>query len=123
MKLFDNLDFPKLIAGTLGSFTALYFFKNKAIAALVVMFIGGLALSYYATPSVVHLSGNVIDPGLAGYLLGLFGMTVAASVFSAWASLNFSVLANDWLRGFLHLPPTPPATPAQLTEAVKEAEK
>lgn len=117
--ILKDVDIPRAIAGILGSFTALYFFKNKAWAALTVMFIGGLTLSYYATPFVVHLSSNALDPGLAGYLLGLFGMTVTASVFSAWSSLNFSLLANDWLRNFLHLPPVP----AAIKDTAKDVEK
>lgn len=117
---FKGVDVARVIAGTLGSFTALYFFKNKAWMALLVMFVGGLALSYYATPFIIHLSDNSLDPGLAGYLLGLFGMTVAASIFSAWSSLNFSLLMNDWLRSFLRLPP---ATSVAPKEAAKDAEK
>ncbi len=42
---------------------------------------------------------------MVGFLLGLFGMAVVASVFLGWEKLDVSIILRDALRQLLRLPP------------------
>lgn len=89
-------ELAKLAPGFIGSVGAMLWIKGTwpRRIALVVL---GSATSYYASPYFVARMG--MDHGLAGLLVGLFGMSVVDSVFNTW---------NEWLRVKLGLPPKEP---------------
>jgi hypothetical protein len=77
--------------GLLGSLVALRWIGGtpwQVAAALV----GGGAGAYYGTPHVVEWLN--VNPGLGGFLLGLFGMAIASRVFDAIAGLRLDELVR-----------------------------
>jgi hypothetical protein len=71
----------KAAPGAVGALVALRWMRGTTWLHTVSSFIGGCALSYYGTAHAVKWSGA--DPGLSGFVLGLFGMAVVAKVFEA----------------------------------------
>ncbi len=69
----------------------------------IVMFLAGSGFALYGTPDASRITG--LANGLAGFLLGLFGMAVVASVFIGWQKLDMSIILRDALRQILRLPP------------------
>lgn len=92
----------KLLPGLFGSAIALVWIKDTP-ARKGAMFIGGAALSFFATDTATQwFWGNA---GLAGFLVGLFGMAVVNKVFEMWSKFNISSLFTEWARKVLGLPP------------------
>lgn len=99
----------KALPGVIGSAIALAWIKDT-IPRKAVMFIGGAALSYFASDAAATwFGGNV---GLAGFLLGLFGMAGVNKIFELWSSFNLTPLFTEFVRKVLGLPPAQPAPPA-----------
>jgi hypothetical protein len=46
-----------------------------------------------------------MDEGFAGFLVGLFGMSVVKKIFDLWTSFDLSSILSDWIRKVLGLPP------------------
>jgi hypothetical protein len=65
---------------------------------LCAAFVGGASASYYGTPHLVSWSGA--NPGLAGFLIGLFGMAIAARVFDGLAAVPTARVVDALLRKF-----------------------
>lgn len=92
----------QLLPGVIGSVGALLWIKGTwkrriAMAAL------GSAASYYGAP---HLAGMFsIGEGLAGFLVGLFGMSVVDSIFRAWQDLGLTSIIREFVRARLGLSP------------------
>jgi pilus assembly protein TadC len=94
----------KFVPGAVGSLFSMLWIKEH-YARMIVMFFGGVAFSYYASTYTVRVTG--FDTGIAGFLLGLFGMSIIASLFAGWQKLDISIILRDTLRSFLRLPPAP----------------
>lgn len=74
----ETQDFARHAPGLIGSVVALLWVRDtwKRSVACVG---GGMASSYYVSPSVVVWTSA--DPSLAGFLVGLFSVAVAAKLF------------------------------------------
>lgn len=70
-------ELQKALPGAIGAFVA--FLRPGTIMQRIVAFVGGSAASFYGAGHVSSMLGT--DQGFAGFLLGLFGMAVAAKVF------------------------------------------
>lgn len=94
-------NYIKHAAGPVGAATALLWIKDTWPRKLVMM-LGGAALSLYAAPDVAAWSG--LQQGLAGFLLGLFGMAGVAKVFSTWEALDLGALLKKFIAKRLGVP-------------------
>jgi hypothetical protein len=67
--------------GVAGSILALLFLRRPPLM-LAGMFMGGCALSFFATPWLsAYMEVGVHGASLIGFLTGLFGMTTVAKVY------------------------------------------
>lgn len=86
---------PKHVAGPLGALSAVLFLKGTVMRRLA-MVIPGAALSFYAAPWVAQRFNTA--EGLAGFLVGLFGMAAVGKVFDTWENLAIADLITAKLR-------------------------
>lgn len=84
----------KLLAGSIGAFISLRFVSGSAIERWT-MAIGGAALSYLAATPVAQWLGMSNAEGLVGFLIGLFGMSVAAKVYEGIQGMPAAQMAQD----------------------------
>ncbi len=89
-----DLSFGNLIAGVCGAFVSLRFVQGT-LPERFSMAMGGAALSYYATTPTAHWLGMATAEGLVGFLIGLFGMAIAAKVYEAIQVLPAAQMAGD----------------------------
>lgn len=71
------------------------------------MFLGGASLSYFGSDPLAQIMGMTSGRGFAGFVLGLFGMNVAAKIYEAIASFASPKVGEafiEWLRARLKLP-------------------
>jgi hypothetical protein len=94
-------EFLKAVPGAAGSFVSMLFLRDSW-PRRIALFLAGAVLAYYGTPWAVAFVG--LDPGFAGFLLGLFGMAVIARMFESWEELEFTSIVRDWVRKVLGLP-------------------
>jgi len=87
-------DLGKHVAGPLGALSALLWVKDTW-PRKIGMVLAGVALSYYATPAVAAWAN--LQQGLAGYLLGLFGMAAVSKLFATWDALDLGALLRRFL--------------------------
>jgi hypothetical protein len=86
--------------GALGALIALPFLAGT-LPARVAMVAGGVALSYWGTPTAAIHLGVTNAEGLVGFLIGLFGMSVVAKLHEVLASLKAELAVGtlmDWIR-------------------------
>lgn len=89
-----DVSIGKLIAGILGAFVSLRFVQGSTTERLT-MAAGGAAFSYYATGPAAAWLGIGQAEGLVGFLIGLFGMAIAAKVYEAIMALPATKMATD----------------------------
>lgn len=77
----------KHAAGPLGALSAMFFMKGPWLQRMT-MLIPGAALSFYASKPLADWAH--LPEGLAGFLLGLFGMAFVGKVFDTWNGLQLS---------------------------------
>jgi hypothetical protein len=87
----------KVAPGVIGSLVALRWIGGTRWQ-MFGSFMGGGALSYYGTGHLVEWAGT--NPGLSGFLLGLFGMAVVHRVFEFIASLSLDAILRAIARRF-----------------------
>lgn len=92
----------KALPGIVGSLVSVSFLKGTLMRK-VAMFASGSAMAAFGTPWAAKFSD--LPEGFAGFLLGLFGMTIVSKCFEAWETLDLSTMLRDWLRKLLSLPP------------------
>ena len=68
----------KAIPGTLGALVALRWIVGTPLQRITAL-MGGSSASYYGTGHLANMMGT--DTGLTGFLIGLFGMAIAAKCF------------------------------------------
>lgn len=87
---FDFDTYAVKLAGVAGAIVSMRFLQGTLWERLLTAF-AGAALSYFATP---WLSGRIgLPEGLAGFLLGLFGMAVMSR---AWEWVQTTPIAALW---------------------------
>ena len=83
------MDFPPeardAVPGVMGALVAIPFTQGPLFMRLS-MFVGGVGLSKWGTQPLVEWLGVTSSAGLVGFILGLFGMSVAAKVYEAIGS-------------------------------------
>jgi len=75
----------KAVPGTIGAIVALRWIAGPPLQRIMAL-VGGIGASYYGSPWAAASAG--VDPGLAGFMIGLFGMALASKVFEGIAVLN-----------------------------------
>lgn len=85
----------KLAASFFGSLVSLRFVKGTWPEVLL-MFVGGVALSYNGTTPVCRwIGGGPETLGLVGFFLGLLGMAVVSKIYEAIQSLDTKKMGED----------------------------
>lgn len=77
--MFDNPEITRGTPGVIGALSAMLWLKETIIRKISSV-IAGSAASYYGTPFGLRLFESV-DSNLVAFLIGLFGMAVAAKIF------------------------------------------
>ena len=86
--------------GILGALVAIPFTQGPLLMR-ASMFLGGSALSLYGSAPIadaLNMRGSI---GLAGFVVGLFGMSIAAKVYEAitsFAAKDVSKAFLDWIK-------------------------
>lgn len=91
----------KLLPGAIGSLGALLWIRGTWPRRIAMMALGSAA-SYYGAPHVASVTG--MGEGLAGFLVGLFGMSVVDSLFKTWQELGLTGIVREFVRTRLGLP-------------------
>ena len=86
----------KAVPGIVGSFIAMWRLQGITRSQRVLSFLGGGVLSHYGTEGVL-LYFPKLSQGLTSFVLGLFGMAIAAKVFELIDELR----PGAWLAEFL----------------------
>lgn len=92
----------KLLPGVIGSLGALLWIRGSWSRRIAMAGLGSAA-SYYGAPHVAAMMG--MGEGLAGFLVGLFGMSVVDSIFKTWQELGLTSIAREFIRKWMGLPP------------------
>lgn len=85
----------KAIPGTIGSIVALRWISGTPLQRIASV-VGGVSASWYAGEHVAQWLE--VNAGLAGFLLGLFGMAIAAKCFELLAQVNAPAVLDRILR-------------------------
>lgn len=88
----------KVIPGTVGALVALGWIKGTWPQRVIAL-VGGAAASYYGTGYLAGMMGT--DAGLTGFLIGLFGMAVAAKCFEVLQLLDPAKVLDKLLSRWL----------------------
>ncbi len=94
-------EMDKVIPGVVGSVGALLWIQGSWPRKIAMMALGAAA-SYYAGPHIANVFS--MGEGLAGFLVGLFGMSIVDSLFKTWNELGLTELTREFLRSKLGLP-------------------
>lgn len=94
MALETDLSVAKLIAATAGALVSMRFVTGS-VTERVCMAGGGACFSYYASTPMALWLGAPNAEGLVGFLIGLFGMAVAAKMYEAIMALDAPKMAQD----------------------------
>lgn len=84
----------KVIPAALGALVSLRFVQGT-LPERLLMTAGGVSLSYYATPTSAAWLQMTNAEGLVGFVIGLFGMTLAAKVYEAVQALDATAIGKD----------------------------
>lgn len=95
------LGFP-IWPGVIGSVGALLWIDGSWPRKVAMVVLGSFT-SYYAGDWVISATG--MNPKLAGFIIGLFGMAVVDSVFKSWSDLGLTEILREFIRARLGLPP------------------
>jgi hypothetical protein len=85
----------KAIPGTVGSLVALRWVAGPPLQRMAAV-LGGVGGAYYGTPYLAGMMGT--DHGLTGFLIGLFGMAIAAKVFEAITAFDLGSMLDRFLK-------------------------
>jgi hypothetical protein len=77
---FQEIGIIKIISGVAGSLVSLRFIQGTWIEKLF-MSIGGSCLSFFATTPIAEWLNIANTEGLIGFIVGLFGMSIAAKIY------------------------------------------
>ncbi len=87
----------KAFPGLVGAIIALRWVPGTPMQRLAAV-VGGAAAGYYGSPLLQRWAG--IDHGLAGFLIGLFGMAMASRMFEALTVINLPKIIERILAKF-----------------------
>lgn len=89
-----DLSVGKLVAAAAGALVSLRFVTGT-IPERLCMACGGAAFSYYASTPAAQWIGAPTAEGLVGFLIGLFGMAIAAKCYEAIMALDASKMVTE----------------------------
>ena len=95
-------EIEKLLPGAIGSLGAMLWINGTWPRRIAMVGLGSAA-SYYGAQHVSALFG--MEEGLAGFLTGLFGMSVVDGVFKTWQEIGLTELVREFVRARLGLAP------------------
>ena len=99
----DNLDEILVkLSGLFGAIVSTRFLNGNWIER-VTFAASGATLSYFAALYAAQKTG--MPEGLAGFLLGLFGMAIVSKAWEWFQAAALGEIAIDWIRKVLGLPP------------------
>lgn len=87
------------VPGVMGALVAIPFTQGPLFMRLS-MFVGGVSLSKWGTQPLVESLGVTSSVGLIGFILGLFGMSIAAKVYEAIGSFRASEVGEAVVAWF-----------------------
>lgn len=96
------VEVQKALPGVIGSVGALLWIKGTWPRRIAMVGLGSAA-SYYGAPHLAGMFG--MGEGLAGFLVGLFGMSVVDSIFKTWQDLGLTPIMREFIRTKLGLAP------------------
>jgi hypothetical protein len=85
----------KALPGTIGSIVALRWISGSPLQRITAV-CGGAGGAYYGTPYLAASMGT--DLGLTGFLIGLFGMAIAAKCFEVIQLISPQALLDKLLQ-------------------------
>ena len=89
----------KTLAGFIGGVLALRFFEGLTPTGKAWTVAGGMAMAYFVTHPVIDFF--VLKPhyeGAVGFVVGLFGMSIAAALFSAVKQIELARIVASWIE-------------------------
>ena len=93
-------EIEKLLPGAIGSLGAMLWIKGTWPRRNAMVGLGSAA-SFYGAPHVASMTG--MGDSLAGFLVGLFSMSVVDSLFKTWQELGLTEIVREFLRKWLGL--------------------
>lgn len=92
-------EIAQAVPGTIGSIVALRWIIGTPVQRLL-SFIGGASTAYWGTNPILHYLDPKVNGlfGFAAFLLGLFGMAVAAKLYDGIAAFNIGARLDMILR-------------------------
>lgn len=100
IRVMELPDIKEIIPGAIGSFGAAALWLRGPWGRRLTMATLGAAASYYGAPYVAKTLS--LSEGFAGFMLGLFGMSVVDSIFKTWHDRGLTAMIREFasaLRG------------------------
>lgn len=92
--MLPDFDLTKFLTATAGAVVSMAKWPGTLVER-AVMGAAGVVISYFASDAVSALTS--VPPGLCGFLLGLFGMSIVGKVWDAIAAIDAArVVADLW---------------------------
>ena len=89
----------KTLAGFVGGVLALRFFEGLTTVGKLWTIAGGVAMAFFLThPIIEFFTLKTAYEGAVGFVVGLFGMSIAAALFAALKQLELARLLAGWLE-------------------------
>ena len=104
-----QFDTPKavILAGLLGSILSLSFIDGMSRRQRLIAILAGITMAHYMSPLIAHMFSQGQFEETIGFLVGLFGMSITATIFRAIQNSNlWSFVMGRWGGG--NLPPQQP---------------
>lgn len=100
----NHPEVAKIIPAAVGSAGALFWIQGTWPKKIGMFFLGA-SMSYLGTPYVSDYFG--LAEGFAGFLLGLFGMSMVDKVMDTWQKFDLGATLKQVLDRFIGFPKTP----------------
>lgn len=101
MNSINPLDYAghPLVAGIFGAIVGLKFVPGLTWLERVTNLGAGGVIAYYVAPALANwwgLSEHMV--GFMSFILGMFGLSVAAAIFQGIRTLNLAEVITEWLK-------------------------
>lgn len=106
------------LPGATGSLIGVVLMRGVQWGRRIGMFLGGAGLAYWGSPWAAKAAQ--LEPGFAGFLLGLLGMRLVSKVIDTWDALELGTLLRDVIRKWFGLAPIADAPPPSILPPTQE---
>ena len=96
--MLPDFDLTKFLTATAGAVVSMAKWPGTLVER-AVMGAAGVVVSYFASDAVSGWTG--VPPGLCGFLLGLFGMSIVGKIWDAIAAIDARKITADLWDAFL----------------------